>query len=162
MEYHVEYRIEVEADSPRAAAEQVAALLAGGGAERGVYHVREHDAGGPGRERAEVVIDLDERTCAECGDTAHTLSTDDLCDGCVEEQEHNATPRKTADELRPGDVFRHGMMRPEHWVTVRRLWRYTSRRGLLAHVPMITVSTVESPHNPIRMSRKTTVYLKEN
>ena len=55
-EYHVEYRIEVEADTPEDAAVLVAGILAHGGAERGVYHVRRHAAGTP---RAEVAIDLD-------------------------------------------------------------------------------------------------------
>lgn len=43
-EWHVEYRIEVEAESAEEAARKVAVLLANGGAERGVYHVHEHTA----------------------------------------------------------------------------------------------------------------------
>lgn len=58
-EWHVEYRIEVEAETPEDAAQTVADILSMGGAQRGAYHVREHVIGGPGRERAEVVIDLD-------------------------------------------------------------------------------------------------------
>lgn len=181
-EYHVEYRIEVDAESAREAALKVAAILADGGAERGVYHVREHDAGGPGRERAEVEIDLgacsecgheveehtrldrrcdecaDERTCSRCDDVVETLSTDDLCDGCIEEL--SAPTFKTADELQPGDTFQHGLMRADQWFTVRRRWRYTARSGILADVPMLGITTTKG--ETVRLNRKTTVYIKED
>lgn len=59
-EWHVEYRIEVSATTAQEAADIVADILASGGALHGVYHVRPHTTGGPGREFAEVVIDLGE------------------------------------------------------------------------------------------------------
>lgn len=87
-EYHVEYRIEVEAESPEAAARKVAAILTYGGAERGVYHVRKHNHAGAGVEFAEVEIDLEDidedRVCQECEEEVTFLSSDNLCDGCVE------------------------------------------------------------------------------
>lgn len=30
---------------------------------------------------------VDDRTCKRCGDTVATLSTDNLCDGCVAEED---------------------------------------------------------------------------
>lgn len=59
-EWHVTYEIEVSASSPREAAEYAAHILADGGAQRGSYSVRPRSTGGPGREFAEVVIDLGE------------------------------------------------------------------------------------------------------
>lgn len=53
IEWHVEYRIEVEAESAEDAADIVRDILATGGAERGAYHVRPHVA--------EVLIDFDQR-----------------------------------------------------------------------------------------------------
>lgn len=59
-EWHVAYEMDVSARTPREAAEYVAHILADGGAQRGSYSVRPHSTGGPGREFAEVVIDLGE------------------------------------------------------------------------------------------------------
>lgn len=60
-EFHVEYRIEVEADTHEQAARKVARMLANGGAARGSYAVRTH----PARftlhpEFADITVDLGE------------------------------------------------------------------------------------------------------
>jgi hypothetical protein len=60
-EYHVEYHIEVDAESPEEAARKVAAILAGGGAGRGVYHVAENHL----RDQVEE-IDLSLTECNGC------------------------------------------------------------------------------------------------
>lgn len=60
-EFHVEYRIEVEADSAEEAAQKVADILGDGGAARGAYHVRPHP---PQPEVSEVLVDLEEAACA--------------------------------------------------------------------------------------------------
>lgn len=99
-EYHVEYRIETEANSPMEAAEQVAALLMER-ADRGVYSVREHVEGS-----VEVEIDLDSdlRECDACGDEVATLSSDDLCDGCVAEGKRRCP---NCGEWKPADEMNH-------------------------------------------------------
>lgn len=81
-EFHVEYRIEVTADSPREAALQVAQLLTER-AERGVYHVRRHSASGTAH--WEEAIDLS--ACAKCGteDDVGYGKDDDLCYDCYME-----------------------------------------------------------------------------
>lgn len=97
-EFHVEYRIEVEADAPEDAASLVASILANGGAERGVYHVKEH-----GIEAVETVVDLDRDGCVadgmtRCPNCGEITDEDDMhhwpnlvepvhmCSGCL----HNA------------------------------------------------------------------------
>lgn len=65
-EYHVEYRIEVDAASPEEAALAVADILAGAGGRRGVYHVREHVDGSD-----EVEVDLSLVQCSNCQRTVH-------------------------------------------------------------------------------------------
>lgn len=60
-EYHVEYRIEVDAESPEEAARKVAAILGGGGAGRGVYHVAE-----TGRLDCVEEVDLSRLECNGC------------------------------------------------------------------------------------------------
>lgn len=155
-EYHVAYYIEVEADTPEGAALEAAEILAQS-ARNGVYHVRPRSDGGPGRERAEVKVDLG--ACSRCGHEveAHTRP-DRLCAECAEER--SAPAFKLANELQPGDTFRHGRMRADDWVTVRRLWRFTTRKGILAGIPMLGIMTTNSV--TIHLSRTTTVYLKED
>ena len=55
-EYHVTYTIEVDADSPLAAATIVADILESGGGRRGAYDVREH----ANPDAPVVLIDLEE------------------------------------------------------------------------------------------------------
>lgn len=74
-EYHVEYRIEVDAESPEEAARKVAAILAGGGAGRGAYHVREHHFG---TEYDEVEIDLSLIECNGCKRPAAEVEDEEL------------------------------------------------------------------------------------
>lgn len=98
-EFHVEYRIEVEAETARDAVEKVADMLGDGGAARGNYHVMPNlmVIGMPLRP-GEIEIDLDpeeqradivERPCVECGeeavgDVGYTFRNGTvMCSGCT-------------------------------------------------------------------------------
>lgn len=106
-EYHVEYRIEVNAETPREAAEKVATILAGGGAERGVYHVRRHSASGTAH--WEEAFDLGE--CAHCDARAEDGAdlgygpNGDLCYECsMREQGYTECPN--CGEWKPvGEIY---------------------------------------------------------
>ncbi len=84
-EYHVEYRIEVDAESYEDAARKVAAILASGGAGRGVYYVNNHET-----EEAfnATRVDLSQIECNDCKRPAAEVGkpgygdTEDLCSDC--------------------------------------------------------------------------------
>lgn len=86
-EFHVEYRIEVDADNPRAAAEQVAGILANGGAQRGVYHVSEFL--GAGRQAWVQEIDLELEAEASQSGTPRICQVCDAVEGTDAYDDHH-------------------------------------------------------------------------
>lgn len=109
MEYHVEYRIEVEASTPEDAVALVAGILASGGAERGSYHVMpfagEQMPLRPGE--IEIDLDLDERECSRCGDEVQILNSRDECSACEEARSKGRVCSRCAEDISPDDMHSH-------------------------------------------------------
>lgn len=109
-EWHVEYRIEVDAESAEDAARQVATMLANGGAERGVYQVSLHS---DVLQHPVIEIDLDEgsfedgdRECSRCGEEVSILNSQDECLGCEEERATRAAlEREGRESVRKGTAL---------------------------------------------------------
>lgn len=49
-----------------------------------------------GREGCPMAEDAQDRECSRCGDAVQSLSTDDLCDGCVHEDAVSSAPNLPA------------------------------------------------------------------
>lgn len=106
-EYHVEYRIEVDAESHEEAARKVAAILAGGGAGRGVYHVNDTRQS---RIHEAVEIDLSQLECNACKRPASEAGElgygehDDLCYDCMMKADGYVTCPGCGELRQSGDI----------------------------------------------------------